>query len=178
LPDDRPGQRIGAIKSNDMVNVKTFQTGKARADSPAPGVSEVWIGHNEPNTRGLAQDIQTAMMKDGSYVLTPQEVDIVYLALAGLHDLEAFGYQRDWEGITNYCPRTDDPQNTTLHRRTVSVEVSGHDSATVAFCAHLVEQAVCKATDKLLKRSEVKKDNTLCHITVRPGRDANSPTEL
>lgn len=87
------------------------RTAEDRADSPAPGGSEVWIGHNEPNTRGLLQDIQTAMIKDGSYVLTPHEVEIVYLALARLHDLESFGYQRDWEGITNYCPRTDDPQN-------------------------------------------------------------------
>jgi len=68
--------------------------------------------------------------------------------------------------------------NATLHRRTVSVEVSGQDPATVAFCSYLIGEAVCKATDKLLKRSEVKKDNTLFKIATRPGRDANSTSEL
>ena len=89
---------------------KTKQKSSDSADSLHRAGSEVWICHNEPNTRGLLQDIQAAMMKDGSYVLTPHEVEIVYLALARLHDLEGFGYQRDWEGITNYCPRTDDTQ--------------------------------------------------------------------
>ena len=97
-----------------MSTQKNNRTEEARADSPAPGGSEVWIGHNEPNTRGLAQDMQVAMTKGGSYTLTPDEVMVAYLALARLHDLEDFGYRRDWEGIKSYCPRTDDPQNAEL----------------------------------------------------------------
>lgn len=81
----------------------------------SPSGSEVWIGHNEPNTRGLLQDMQHAFGNGGSHTLTPPEVEIVYLALARLHDLEDFGYRRDWEGITAYCPRTDDPQNSKIH---------------------------------------------------------------
>ena len=94
-----------------MSTQKNNRTAEARADSPAHGSSEVWIGHNEPNTRGLAQDMQHSMIEGESYTLTADEVMAAYLSLARLHDLEDFGYRRDWEGIKSYCPRTDDPQN-------------------------------------------------------------------
>jgi hypothetical protein len=70
---------------------------------------EMFIGYNDPNTRGLLQDMEGPMTKLQGYNLTAHEVEIVYLSLARLHDLEDFGYRRDWEGIATYCPRFDEP---------------------------------------------------------------------
>ena len=64
-------------------------------------------GYQEPNYRGVMQDMEPSFSRSGSYTLTPQELEVVFLCLIRLGDLERFGYNRDWEAIETYCPREE-----------------------------------------------------------------------
>jgi hypothetical protein len=53
----------------------------------------------------IMQEMGPSFVNGESYTLTPLELEIVYLALVRLADLERFGTARDWKAIRAYCPR-------------------------------------------------------------------------
>lgn len=90
---------------------------QSKPDKPA-GCAEVhgsskWLGYNQPNSRGLIQDLGRSVATGAQYTLTADEALIVYLALARFHDIEDYGYARDWEGIEAYCPHADSDMTNT-----------------------------------------------------------------
>lgn len=74
-----------------------------------PATTTDFEGYDDLPFRALMQDLEPAMTGLKAYTLTEKEVEVVYLALARLDDLEKFGHARDWESIRSYCPRDDDP---------------------------------------------------------------------
>lgn len=83
--------------------------------------SAKWLGYNEPNSRGLMQDLGQSVATGAQYTLTADEALIVYQALARFHALEDYGYARDWEGIEAYCPIMDGATN--IQGQTPEVEI-------------------------------------------------------
>lgn len=65
-------------------------------------------GWNEPDSRKFLDDITPWMENARHLTLSPDQVMTVFLCLSRYHDLEDFGYSRDFEAIATYCPRTDD----------------------------------------------------------------------
>lgn len=94
------------MKTKQPKASKRKKAGQPRGLSVTAG-SAKWLGHNEPNSRGLMQDLGQSVATGAQYTLTADEALIVYQALARFHDLEDYGYARDWEGITAYCPHAE-----------------------------------------------------------------------
>ena len=55
---------------------------------------------------GLMQDMGQEFARGADiYTLTAAEIEVCYLALVRLKDLEEAGHARDWLTIRAYCPR-------------------------------------------------------------------------
>lgn len=52
----------------------------------------------------LGKRLATAFMASQGMHLHESEVEVIYLRLLRLQELEAFAEKRDWESIALYCP--------------------------------------------------------------------------
>lgn len=76
--------------------------------NPKDREKETWIGHDDPDLERFMNMLEPWFISMRGVTLSPPQLQTVYLFLVRLSDLNTFGYQRNWEAIAHYCPRTDD----------------------------------------------------------------------
>ncbi len=57
------------------------------------------------DSHSMLQELELPFKRGGNYVLTEAEVELVYLSLSRLQDIEEMAAKRDWKGLALYCPK-------------------------------------------------------------------------
>ncbi len=104
---------IEGASSDGDPSISFKPTHWAEITSPLAGDptdKDKWEGWNEPDSRKLLDYITPWMESGKQLTLSADQLMTVFLCLSRYHDLEDFGYSRDFEAIATYCPRTDDEE--------------------------------------------------------------------